>query len=169
MSARAWCGMHAACMAYTTTARCNVSARLVVWHRSKRVRCWDLRLRRSSKIWFNNIFRVLYMNRYLRTRIRTTQSEKQEHHEGWHGAEATHKGASAWRQKKGTDLKVKRLFRPRWITLESLANVKGTNVISHGLRPVPINSVNSTPVLFTLTWHLLFASRFLCLLSSRRY
>jgi hypothetical protein len=35
--------------------------------------------------------------------------------------------------KKGTDLKVKRLFRPRWITLESLANVKSTNVISHGL------------------------------------
>jgi hypothetical protein len=40
---------------------------------------------------------------------------------------------------KGTDLKGKRLFRPRWITLGSLANVKGMNVISHGLRPVPIN------------------------------
>jgi hypothetical protein len=25
---------------------------------------------------------------------------------------------------KGTDLKGKRLFRPRWITIESLANVK---------------------------------------------
>jgi hypothetical protein len=40
---------------------------------------------------------------------------------------------------KGTDLKGKRLFRPRWITLESLANVKGMDVISHGLRLVPIN------------------------------
>jgi hypothetical protein len=40
---------------------------------------------------------------------------------------------------KGTDLKGKMLFRPRWITLESLANAKGVDVISHGLRPVPIN------------------------------
>jgi hypothetical protein len=40
---------------------------------------------------------------------------------------------------RGTDLKGKRLFRPRWITIELLANVKGMNVILHGLRPVPIN------------------------------
>jgi hypothetical protein len=40
---------------------------------------------------------------------------------------------------KGTDLKGKRLFRPRWIIIESLANVKGMGVILHGLRPVPIN------------------------------
>jgi hypothetical protein len=40
---------------------------------------------------------------------------------------------------KGTDLKGKMLFKPRWINLESLANVKGMDVISHGLRPVPIN------------------------------
>jgi hypothetical protein len=40
---------------------------------------------------------------------------------------------------KGTDLKGKRLFRPRWITIEPLANVKGISVILHGLRPVPIN------------------------------
>jgi hypothetical protein len=53
---------------------------------------------------------------------------------------------------KGTDLKGKRLFRPRWITIESLANVKGMDVILHGLRPVPIN-MNSAPVLFTRTWH----------------
>jgi hypothetical protein len=37
------------------------------------------------------------------------------------------------------DLKGKRLFRPRWITIESLANVKGMSVILHGLRPMPIN------------------------------
>jgi hypothetical protein len=40
---------------------------------------------------------------------------------------------------KGTDLKEKRLFRPRWIIIELLANVKGMGVILHGLRPVPIN------------------------------
>jgi hypothetical protein len=40
---------------------------------------------------------------------------------------------------KETDLKGKRLFRPRWITIELLANVKGMDVILHGLHPVPIN------------------------------
>jgi hypothetical protein len=40
---------------------------------------------------------------------------------------------------KETDLKMKRLFRPRQITIELLANVKGMGVILHGLRPVPIN------------------------------
>jgi hypothetical protein len=38
-----------------------------------------------------------------------------------------------------TDLKMKRLFRPRWITIESLPNVKGMNVILYGLCPVSIN------------------------------
>jgi hypothetical protein len=38
-----------------------------------------------------------------------------------------------------TDLKGKRLFRPRWITIELFANVKGMGVILHGLRLVPIN------------------------------
>jgi hypothetical protein len=38
-----------------------------------------------------------------------------------------------------TDLKIKRLFRPRQITIELLSSVKGMNVILHGLRPVPIN------------------------------
>jgi hypothetical protein len=49
------------------------------------------------------------------------------------------KGSFGMIAEKGTDLKEKRLFRPRWITIESLANVKGMNVILHGLRPVPIN------------------------------
>jgi hypothetical protein len=40
---------------------------------------------------------------------------------------------------KETDLKMKRLFRPRWITIDLLANVKGMGVILHGLCPVPIN------------------------------
>jgi hypothetical protein len=40
---------------------------------------------------------------------------------------------------KETDLKRKRLFRPWWITIELLTNVKGMGVILHGLRPMPIN------------------------------
>jgi hypothetical protein len=40
---------------------------------------------------------------------------------------------------KETDLNMKRLFRPRWITIELLTNAKGMGVILHGLRPVPIN------------------------------
>jgi hypothetical protein len=40
---------------------------------------------------------------------------------------------------KETDLKRKRLFRPRWVIIGSLANVKGMGIILHGLRPVPIN------------------------------
>jgi hypothetical protein len=78
--------------------------------------------------------------------VRSRNNTKDDTAPKLHARELRHDG-----KKKGTDLKVKRLSRPRWITLESLANVKGTNVISHGLRPVPINSVNSTLVLFTLT------------------
>jgi hypothetical protein len=40
---------------------------------------------------------------------------------------------------KEIDLKGKRLFRPRWITIELLANVNDMSVILHGLCPVPIN------------------------------
>jgi hypothetical protein len=38
-----------------------------------------------------------------------------------------------------TDLKRKRLSSPREIVLRSRRNIKGMNVILHGLRPVPIN------------------------------
>jgi hypothetical protein len=40
---------------------------------------------------------------------------------------------------KETDLKMKWLFRPRWIIIELLSNVKGMDVILYGLCPVPIN------------------------------
>jgi hypothetical protein len=40
---------------------------------------------------------------------------------------------------KETDLKRKRLFRPRWITIELLTNVKGMGVNLHELRTMPIN------------------------------
>jgi hypothetical protein len=70
---------------------------------------------------------------------------------------------------KGTDLRRKRLSSPRQIVLKSIVNMKGINVISHRLRPVPINRWTIPP--YCSRW-LVFAraSRlYLCLLSSRRY
>jgi hypothetical protein len=78
------------------------------------------------------------MNRYLRTRIRTTVWEARTIRRLTQRRSYT-QGSFGMTAGKGTDLKGKRLFRPRWITLGSLANVKGLDVISHGLRPVPIN------------------------------
>jgi hypothetical protein len=40
---------------------------------------------------------------------------------------------------KGTDLRRKRLSSLRQFVLKSIENMKGMNVILHGLRPVPIN------------------------------
>jgi hypothetical protein len=40
---------------------------------------------------------------------------------------------------KETDLKGKRLFSPQIVVHKSIVNMKGMNVISHRLRPVPIN------------------------------
>jgi hypothetical protein len=40
---------------------------------------------------------------------------------------------------KGTDLKRKRLSSPHRIVYKLIINVKGMHVISHRLRPVPIN------------------------------
>jgi hypothetical protein len=71
--------------------------------------------------------------------------------------------------KKGTDLKGKRLFRPRWTTLKSLANVKGMDVILHGVCPVPINRW-TVPPYYSRWLVLIFASRlYFHFLSSRRY
>jgi hypothetical protein len=78
------------------------------------------------------------MNRYLRTRIRTTVWEARTIRRLMQGR-SYEQGSFGMTVGKGTDLKGKSLFRPRWITLEPLAKVKGIDVISHGLRPVPIN------------------------------
>jgi hypothetical protein len=53
--------------------------------------------------------------------------------------------ASAWQQKRGTNLKMKSQIRPWRIIIELLINVKGINVILHGLRPVPINRWTALP------------------------
>ena len=47
--------------------------------------------------------------------------------------------ASASRREGETDLKMKSQTRPRRITIGSLINVKGINVILHGMRLAPIN------------------------------
>jgi hypothetical protein len=41
--------------------------------------------------------------------------------------------------KKGTDLKGKMLFSPHIVVHKLIVNMKDMNVISHRLRPVPIN------------------------------
>jgi hypothetical protein len=58
--------------------------------------------------------------------------------------------ASVWRQKRGTALKMKSQIRPRRIIIELLINVKGINVILHGLRPAPIN--RWTVLLYCSRW-----------------
>jgi hypothetical protein len=70
---------------------------------------------------------------------RSLSETKDDYDEGQGDHEAVRRKASAWQQKRGTDLKMKRQIRPRRITIELLANVKGMNVILHGLRPLPIN------------------------------
>jgi hypothetical protein len=104
--------------------------------------------RRSSKTWFDNVFQVKYENRYLSESVhehtrawsgRSLSETKGDYDEGQGDHEAVRRKASAWQQKRGTDLKMKRQIRPRRITIELLANVKGMNVILHGLRPLPIN------------------------------
>jgi hypothetical protein len=64
--------------------------------------------------------------------------KKHKEYEGWRRAEAMRESFGVI-AKKETDLKGKRLFRPRWITIELLANVKGMSVILHELHPMPIN------------------------------
>jgi hypothetical protein len=78
------------------------------------------------------------MTRYLRTWSRTTVWEAQRIRRLTQ-SQSYAQGTFCMIAEKGTDLKGKRLFGPRWITIESLTNVKGMGVILHGLRPVPIN------------------------------
>jgi hypothetical protein len=65
--------------------------------------------------------------------------KKHKEYKGWCIVEAVRRRASRVIAEKETDLKGKMLFRPRWITIELLANVKGMDVILHGLHPVPVN------------------------------
>jgi hypothetical protein len=65
--------------------------------------------------------------------VRSTKNTKVD------AAPKLREGSFGMTAENGIDLKGKRPFRPRWITIESLANVKGIGVILHGLRLVLIN------------------------------
>jgi hypothetical protein len=78
------------------------------------------------------------VNRYLRTRIDITVGEAQMIRRLIQRRRCEQKSFGVVAEKE-TDLKMKRLFRPRWITIELLPNVKGMDVILYGLCPVPIN------------------------------
>jgi hypothetical protein len=78
------------------------------------------------------------VNRYLRTRIGTTVGEAQRIRRLTQHRSCEQESFGVIAEKE-TDLKMKRLFRPRWITIELLPNVKGMDVILYELCLVPIN------------------------------
>jgi hypothetical protein len=78
------------------------------------------------------------VNRYLRTRVDITVGEAQIIRRLIQRRRFEQESFGVVAEKE-TDLKMKRLFRPRWITIELLPNVKGMDVILYGLCPVPIN------------------------------
>jgi hypothetical protein len=78
------------------------------------------------------------VDRYLRIRISTTVGKAQRIRRLMQHR-SCEQGSFGMIAEKETDLKMKRLFRPRWITRELFVDVKGMSVILHGLRPVPIN------------------------------
>jgi hypothetical protein len=78
------------------------------------------------------------VNRYLRTRIGTTVGEAQRIRRSTQHRSCEQESFGVIAEKE-TDLKMKRLFRPRWITIELLPNVKGIGVILYEPCPVPIN------------------------------
>ena len=78
------------------------------------------------------------MNRYLRTQIGITVGEAQRIRRLTQRRSCEQESFGVIAEKE-TDLKMKRRFRPRWITIELLPNVKGMGVILYELCPVPIN------------------------------
>jgi hypothetical protein len=78
------------------------------------------------------------VNRYLRTRISTTVREAQRIRRLIQRRSCEQESFGVIAEKE-TDLKMKSLFKPRWISIELLSNVKGMDVILHGLCPIPIN------------------------------
>jgi hypothetical protein len=74
------------------------------------------------------------MNRYLRTRVKSMIVTKVGVSPKLHARELRLNSG-----KKRTDLKGKRLSSPHRFVYKSIVNIKGMDVISHRLRPVPIN------------------------------
>jgi hypothetical protein len=78
------------------------------------------------------------VTRYLRTRIGTTGGEAQRIRRLIQRRRSEQESFGVTAEKE-TDLKMKRLFKPQWITIELLPNVKGMDVILYGLDSVSIN------------------------------
>jgi hypothetical protein len=97
---------------------------------------------------------------------RSLSETKGDYDEGQGDHEAVRRKASAWQQKRGTDFKMKRQFRPRRVTIKLLANVKGMNIILHGLCPVPINRWTVFP--YCSRWLGILLSRHACTLAFLR-
>jgi hypothetical protein len=79
------------------------------------------------------------MNKYLRIHDKSVHNEERDRDETCRRSEVVYKEASAKSQKRGTDLKGKRLFNPHRFFYKPIVNVRGMIVISHRLCPVPIN------------------------------
>jgi hypothetical protein len=79
------------------------------------------------------------MNNYLRTRVKSIHNVKNMVVTKAGVAPKLHARELRLSGGKGTDLKGKMLFSPRWFIHESIVNVKGMNVNLHRLRPMPIN------------------------------
>jgi hypothetical protein len=78
------------------------------------------------------------VNRYPRTRVDITVGEAQIIQRLIQRRRCEQESFGMVAEKE-TDLKMKRPFRPRWITIKLLPDVKDMNVILYGLCPVPIN------------------------------
>jgi hypothetical protein len=96
-------------------------------------------LRRSSKTWFNNIFQVWHMNRYLRTRVKSMYDVKSMIVTKDGVAPKLRARELRLNSEKRNRLKGKRLSSPHRFVYKSIVNIKGMNVIFHRLRLVPIN------------------------------
>jgi hypothetical protein len=79
------------------------------------------------------------MDRYLWTQVKSIHDEKSMIVTKVGIAPKLRAGELRLNGGKGTDLKGKRLFSPHRFVYKSITNVKGMNVISHRLCPVPIN------------------------------
>jgi hypothetical protein len=79
------------------------------------------------------------MNRYLRTQVKSMYDVKSMIVTKVGVAPKLRARELRLNSEKGTDLKWKRLSSLYRFVYKSIVNIKGMNVISHRLRPVPIN------------------------------
>jgi hypothetical protein len=76
------------------------------------------------------------VNRYLQIQVSITVDQSNTKVDTSRRCEQESFGAVATSE---TDLKMKRQFKPRQITIKLLSSVKGMNVIMYELCPMPIN------------------------------